>query len=131
VPVHLAVGFLLVGLTLAASGLLLSRTLAWSLAGLSGWAASIVLQMDTPHGEWLSLVLATLVTAALLTAFVLSRRYAYAVIGCAILLSIWPVSLYRILHDAVGAAIGLVAAGAVLIGTVIVLSRRRRISPAA
>jgi Predicted membrane protein (DUF2157) len=131
VPVHLAVGFLLVGLTLAASGLLLSRTLAWSLAGLSGWAASIVLQMDAPHGEWLSLVLATLVTAALLTAFVLNRRYAYAVIGCAILLSIWPVSLYRILHDAVGAAIGLVAAGAVLIGTVIVLSRRRRISPAA
>ncbi len=131
VPVHLAVGFLLVGLTLAASGLLLSRTLAWSLAGLSGWAASIVLQMDAPHGEWLSLVVATLVTAALLTAFVLSRRYAYAVIGCAILLSIWPVSLYRILDDAVGAAIGLVAAGAVLIGTVIVLSRRRRISPAA
>jgi hypothetical protein len=131
VPVHLAVGFLLVGLTLAASGLLLSRTLAWSLAGLSGWAASIVLQMDAPHGEWLSLAVATLVTAALLTAFVLSRRYAYAVIGCAILLSIWPVSLYRILDDAVGAAIGLVAAGAVLIGTVIVLSRRRRVSPAA
>jgi hypothetical protein len=131
VPVHLAVGFLLAGLTLAASGLLLSRTLAWSLAGLSGWAASIVLQMEAPHGEWLSLVVATLVTAALLTAFVLSRRYAYAVIGCAILLSIWPVSLYRILDDAVGAAIGLVAAGAVLIGTVIVLSRRRRVSPAA
>jgi len=131
VPVHLAVGFLLVGLTLAASGLLLSRTLAWSLAGLSGWAASIVLQMDAPHGEWLSLAVATLVTAALLTAFVLSRRYAYAVIGCAILLSIWPVSLYRILDDAVGAAIGLVGAGAVLIGTVIVLSRRRRVSPAA
>jgi hypothetical protein len=131
VPMHLAVGFLLVGLTLAASGLLLSRTLAWSLAGLSGWAASIVLQMEAPHGEWLSLVVATLVTAALLTAFVLSRRYAYAVIGCAILLSIWPVSLYRILDDAVGAAIGLVAAGAVLIGTVIVLSRRRRVSPAA
>ena len=131
VPVHLAVGFLLVGLTLAASGLLLSRTLAWSLAGLSGWAASIVLQMDAPYGEWLSLGVATLVTAALLTAFVLSRRYAYAVIGCAILLSIWPVSLYRILDDAVGAAIGLVAAGAVLIGTVIVLSRRRRVSPAA
>ena len=131
VPVHLAIGFLLVGLALAGSGLLLSRTLAWSLAGLSGWAASIVLQMDAPHGEWLSLAVATLVTAALLTAFVLSRPYAYAVIGCAILLSIWPVSLYRILDDAVGAAIGLVAAGAVLIGTVIVLSRRRRISTTA
>jgi hypothetical protein len=131
VPVHLAIGFLLVGLALAGSGLLLSRTLAWSLAGLSGWAASIVLQMDAPHGEWLSLAVATLVTAALLTAFVLSRRYAYAVIGCAILLSIWPVSLYRILDDAVGAAIGLVAAGAVLIGTVIMLSRRRRISTTA
>jgi Predicted membrane protein (DUF2157) len=128
VPVHLAIGFLLVGLALAGSGLWLSRTLAWSLAGLSGWAASIVLQMDAPHGEWLSLVVATLVTTALLTAFVLTRRYAYAVIGCAILLSIWPVSLYRILDDAVGAALGLVAAGAVLIATVIILSRRRRIS---
>ena len=121
VPVHLAVGFLLVGLALAASGLLLSRTLAWSLAGLSGWAASIVLQMDAPNGEWLSLVVATLVSAALLTAFVLTRRYLYAVIGCVILLiSGWP--LYWILDDAVGAAIGLVAAGAVLISSVVVLS---------
>jgi hypothetical protein len=129
VPAHLAVGFLLVGLILAASGLLLSRTLAWSLAGLSGWTASVVLQMDAPHGEWLSLVAATMVAAALLTAFVIARRYAYAVIGCAILLTIWPASLYRILDDnAVGAAIGLVAAGAVLIATVIVLSKRRRIS---
>ena len=131
VPVRLAVGFLLVALALAGSGLMLSRTLAWSLAGLSGWAASIVLQTDAPYGEWLSLVVATIVSAALLTAFVLTRRYAYAVIGCAILLTIWPVSLYRILDDAVGAAIGLVAAGAVLIGTVIVLSRRRRISTTA
>jgi hypothetical protein len=131
VPAHLAIGFLLVGLALAASGLLLSRTLAWSLAGLSGWAASIVLQADAPHGEWLSLVVATVVSAALFTAFVMTRRYVYAVIGCVILLSIWPVSLYRILDDAVGAAIGLVAAGAVLIGTVIVLSRRRRISTTA
>jgi Predicted membrane protein (DUF2157) len=131
VAMHLAVGFLLVGLVLAASGLLLSRTLAWSLAGLSGWATSIVLQMVTPHGEWLSLVAATIVSAALLSAFVLTRRYAYAVIGCAILLSIWPVSLYRIIDDAVGAAIGLVAAGAVLISTVVVLSRRRRRIPAA
>jgi Predicted membrane protein (DUF2157) len=128
VPIHLAVGFLLVAVALAASGLLLSRTLAWSLAGLSGWAASIVLQMDAPHGDWLSLVVATIVSAALLTAFVLTRRYAFAVIGCVILLSIWPVSLYRIVDDAVGAAIGLVAAGAVLIGTVIVLSRRSRLS---
>jgi hypothetical protein len=130
VAVHLAIGFLLVSVVLAVSGLFLSRTLAWSLAGLSGWATSIVLQMVTPHGDWLSLVVATIVSAALLTAFVLTRRYAYAVIGCVILLSIWPASLYRIIDDAVGAAIGLVAAGAVLISTVVVLSRRRRI-PAA
>ena len=89
------------------------------------------MQADAPYGERLSLVVATIVSGALLTAFVLMRRYAYAVIGCAILLTIWPVSLYRILDDAVGAAIGLVAAGAVLIGTVIVLSRRRRMSTAA
>jgi hypothetical protein len=88
--------------------------------------------MDAPHGEWLSLIAATLVAAALLTAFVIARRYPYAVIGCAILLTIWPASLYRILDDnAVGAAIGLVAAGAVLIATVIVLSKRRRISTTA
>jgi hypothetical protein len=127
---YLAVGFLLVGSALAASGLLLSRTLAWSLAGLSGWAASIALQ-GAANGEWLALLAATVVTAALLTAFVQTHRYAFAVIGCAILLSIWPVSLYRILDDAVGAAIGLVAAGTVLIATVIWLSRRGGISTTA
>ena len=124
---YLAVGFLLVGLALAGSGLLLSRTLAWSLAGLSGWAASIALQ-GASNGEWLSLLSATAVSAGLLTVFVQTHRYVFAVIGCAILLSIWPVSLYRILDDAVGAALGLVAAGAVLIGTVIWLTRRKRIS---
>jgi len=127
---YLAVGFLLVAVALAGSGLLLSRTLAWSLAGLSGWAASIALQ-GASNGEWLSLLCATVVTAALLTAFVQTRRYVFAVIGCAILLSLWPVSLYRIVDNAVGAAIGLVAAGAVLIGTVIWLTRRRRISTTA
>jgi hypothetical protein len=128
---HLAIGFLLVGLVVAACGLVLSRTLAWSLAGLSGWAASIALQTGA-DGEWPSLIVATLVAAALLTAFVITHRYAYAVIGCVILLTIWPTSLYRILdNNAVGAALGLVAAGAVLIATVIVLSRRRRVSTAA
>jgi hypothetical protein len=127
---YLAVGFLLVGVALAGSGLLLSRTLAWSLAGLSGWAAGIALQ-GAAHGEWLSLLCATVVTAALLTAFVQTHRYVFAIIGCAILLSVWPVSLYRIVDNAVGAAIGLVAAGAVLIGTVIWLTRRRRISTTA
>jgi hypothetical protein len=128
--VYLAVGFLLVAVALAGSGLLLSRTLAWSLAGLSGWAASIALQ-GAANGEWLSLLCATVVTAALLTAFVQTHRYVFAVIGCAILLSIWPVSLYRIIDNAVGAAIGLVAAGAILIRTVIWLTRRRRISTTA
>jgi hypothetical protein len=127
---YLAIGFLLVAMALAGTGLLLSRTLAWSLAGLSGWAASIALQ-GAANGEWLSLLCATVVTAALLTAFVQTHRYVFAIIGCAILLSIWPVSLYRIVDNAVGAAIGLVAAGAVLIGTVIWLTRRRRISTTA
>ena len=127
---YLAIGFLLVAMALAGSGLLLSRTLAWSLVGLSGWAASIALQ-GAANGEWLSLLCATVVTAALLTAFVQTHRYVFAIIGCAILLSVWPVSLYRIVDNAVGAAIGLVAAGAVLIGTVIWLTRRRRISTTA
>jgi len=130
VAAYLALGFLLVGLVLAASGFLVSPTVAWSLAGLSGWAASIALQGAT-NGDWLSLLAATVVSAALLTAFVQTRRYAFAVIGCAILLSIWPVSLYRIVDNAVGAAIGLVAAGAVLIGTVIWLTRRSRVSTTA
>jgi hypothetical protein len=124
---YLAVGFFLVALALAASGVLLSRTLAWSLAGLSGWAASIALQ-GAPNGEWLSLLAAAVVSSGLLTVFVQTHRYVFAVIGCAILLSMWPVSLYRILDDAVGAAIGLIAAGAVLIATVIWLTRRRRTS---
>jgi Predicted membrane protein (DUF2157) len=130
-PTQLAIGFLLVGLIVAASGLVLSRTLAWSLAGISGWAASIALQA-APDGEWPSMIVATVVSGALLTAFVITHRYAYAVIGCLILLTIWPASLYQILgNDAVGAAMGLVAAGAVLIATVVVLSRRRRISSVA
>jgi len=131
VPMQLAIGFLLVGVAVAACGLVLSRTLAWSLAGLSGWAASIALQ-TAPDGEWPSMIVATVVAGALLTVFVITHRYAYAVIGCLILLTIWPASLYQILgNDAVGAAIGLVAAGAVLIATVIVLSRRGRISTTA
>jgi hypothetical protein len=129
--VHLAVGFVLVGLAIAACGLVLSRTLAWSLAGISGWAASIAL-LTARDGEWPALLVASAVAAALFTVFVLTHRYAYAVIGCLILLTIWPASLYQILgNDAVGAAIGLVAAGAVLIAAVIVLSRRRRISTTA
>jgi hypothetical protein len=127
---YLAVGFLLVGMALAASGLLVSRTLAWSLAGLSGWTASIALQ-GAPNGEWLALLCATVVSAALLTVFVQTHRYVFAIIGCAILLSMWPVSLYRILNNAVGAAIGLIAAGGVLIGTVIWLTRRSRVSTTA
>jgi hypothetical protein len=65
-----------------------TRPIAGSLAGLSGWAASIALQ-GAPNGKWLSLLCATVVTAALLTAFVQTHGYVFAVIGCAMLLSIW------------------------------------------
>lgn len=126
IPLLLAGGFVLVAGLLGVTGLGLSRTLAWVLGGLSGGGACIALQAEPNLGEWLSLGLATVVASALLAAFVFSRRAALAVIGCLVVLSFWPISLYRIFDDALGTALGLVAAGAVLIGVVVVMSRRRR-----
>lgn len=126
IPLLLAAGFVLVTVLLGVTGLVLSRTLSWVLGGLSGTGASIALQAEPAVGEWLSLGMATLVASALLVAFVFTRRAALAVIGCLVVLSLWPISLYRIFDDALGTALGLVAAGAVLIGVVVVMSRRRR-----
>ena len=58
--------------------------------------------------------------------FVRIRRHALAAVGCLILLSTWPASLYRITDSVLGAALGLVGAGAVLITTVVLMSHRRR-----
>lgn len=126
IPVHLAIGFLIVAAVLTAAGFMISRTLAWTLAGLSGWAAGTGLQFEEAHGEWLSLVVSTVVVAILFFGFVMIRRHALAAVGCLILLSTWPASLYRITDSELGAALGLVAAGAVLIITVVLMSRRHR-----
>ncbi len=126
IPVHLAIGFLIVAAIFTAAGFMISRTLAWTLAGLSGGAASIGLQFEETHGEWLSLAVGTVIVAILFFGFVVIRRHALAAVGCLILLSTWPASLYRITDSELGAALGLVAAGAVLIITVVLMSRRRR-----
>ena len=130
IPAHLAIGFLIVAAIFTAAGFMISRTLAWTLAGLSGGAASIALQFEETHGEWLSLAVGTVIVAILFFGFVVIRRHALAAVGCLILLSTWPASLYRITDSELGAALGLVGAGGVLIVTVVLMSRRRRTHPA-
>jgi hypothetical protein len=121
----IAGGFLLTAIALAVIGRLLSRTLAWTLAGLSGWISALTVLYLEPGGEWYSLAVATVVAGALLVGFVLERRYLLAGLGCAVLLTLWPAALYQIFSSALGVALGLIAAGAVLITVVVVLSRRR------
>ena len=124
VAYSLAAGFLLVGLLLAAAGMVQGRHVAWTLAGLSGWAATIPL-VASEH-SYLALAVATVVAAALFVGVVRLQIYAFAVVGCLIVLSMWPVALYQILDSALGVALGLVAAGCVLIASAVVLARVRR-----
>jgi len=125
--VYLAVAFLVVGVVLALVGFVLSRTLAWSLAGLSGWASAAIWLAAPVEGEWFALVVATSVSGLLLFSFVRTHAYSLAVIGCLVLLTLWPTCLYEIFHSALGVATGLIAAGGVLIATVAVMSRLRRV----
>lgn len=116
--------FLLVGGLMVGCGLLLNRPVAWTLAGLSGWAAALTLiSFDHPYP---AMGLATLTAAALFVGVVRLQLYAFAVVGCLLTLSIWPWALYRILDSALGVAVGLVAAGCALIAAAVVLTRRRR-----
>ena len=117
-------GFLVVSVLLVGFGLLLSRHVGWTLAGLSGWVAALVL-MSFEH-PYLAIVLATLVAAALFVGLVRLQMYGFAVVGCLLVLSIWPWALYQILDSAFGVAVGLVAAGGVLIASAVVLARLRR-----
>jgi hypothetical protein len=125
--VYLAVGFLVVGAVLAVVGFVLSRRLAWSLAGLSSWVSAATWLAAPVQGEWVALIVATLVSGLLLFAFVRTRAYSLAVIGCLVLLTLWPTCLYEIFESALGVATGLIAAGGVLIATVVVMSRLRRV----
>lgn len=117
-------GFLLVGLVLIGTGLVLGRDLAWVLAGLSGWAATVPV-LASEH-SYLALAISTVVAAALFVGAVRLRLYSFAVVGCLIVLSIWPIALYQILDTALGVALGLVAGGAVLITAAVLIARRRR-----
>lgn len=120
----LAGGFLVVGLLMVGAGLLLSRHVAWTLAGISAWVACLVLMGD--EHSYLAMGLATLTAAALFVGVVRRQLYALAVVGCLLVLSIWPWALYQLLDSALGVAVGLVIAGSVLIAAAVVLTRRRR-----
>lgn len=123
----LSVGFLAVGLIFLGAGTLLGRQLAWSLAGLSGLiAVGPLLAFDR---SVLALGLGTLVAALLFTGMIRLQAYALGVVGGLAVLSTWPAALYQLVGTAIGVALGLVAAGAVLIGAAVLLSRRRRQRP--
>ena len=119
-----AAGYVLVALVLVPCGLLLHRHVAWTLAGVSVWVSSMVL-MAFEH-SYLAVGLATVAAAALFVGVVRLQMYALAVVGCLLVLSIWPWALYQILDSALGVAVGLVAAGSVLIAAAVVLTRLRR-----
>jgi len=119
----IAGGFLVVGLVLVVAGIFLDRRVAWTLAGLSGWAATIPL-VAFDH-NYLALAVATVVAGALFVGVVRLKTYAFAIVGCLIVLSMWPVTLYQILDTALGVALGLVAAGCALIASAVVLARWR------
>jgi hypothetical protein len=119
----IAVGWLVVGMLFVGAGLVLGRDLAWSLAGISGWASTAPL-LSFEH-SYLALALASVVAAGLFIGVVRLQTYAFAVVGCLIVLSIWPIALYQILDTALGVALGLVAAGCVLIAAAVVISRLR------
>jgi hypothetical protein len=114
-----------VGLALVAAGMLLGGEVAWTLAGLSGWAATLPL-VGFGH-SYLALAVATADAGALFVGVVLLKKeYAFAIVGCLIVLSMWPVALYQILDTALGVALGLMAAGCVCIRSGVVLARRRQ-----
>lgn len=124
----IAAGFGVVAVLMGLAGIWRHRTAAWVLAGLSGWAASVALLSTQPpiRAAYLCLLVASVVAAALFAAFVRLHSPWYAVLGCLIMLSMWPVGLQRILASAVGVALGLVVAGGLLIAAAAVLSQMRR-----
>ena len=81
------------------------------------------------RGEVMALVVGTAGPAALLVAYGRRHASAYAVVGCSILLVIWPTALYQLTDNMAGVAIGLVVASAVLLVAVLLLSRRQRRVP--
>ncbi|MFG1819686.1 hypothetical protein ACGFIF_38410 [Kribbella sp. NPDC049174] len=117
-------GFILVAFVLAMLGLVRDQVTAWSLAGAAMFSSSICWLIQE-RGEIMALAVGTAGPAALLFAYGRRHASAYAVVGCAILLVIWPTALYQLTDNMAGVAIGLVVASAVLLVAVLLLSRRR------
>ncbi|GAA0590873.1 hypothetical protein HPO96_04625 [Kribbella sandramycini] len=117
-------GFILVAFVLAMLGLVRDQVTAWSLAGAAMFSSSICWLIQE-RGEIMALAVGTAGPAALLVAYGLRRASAYAVVGCSILLVIWPTALYQLTDNVAGVAIGLVVASVALLFAVLLLSRRR------
>jgi hypothetical protein len=117
-------GFILVAFVFAMLGLVRDQVTSWSLAGAAMFSSSICWLVQE-RGEIMALAVGTAGPAALLVAYGRTRHSAYAVVGCAILLVIWPTALYQLTDNLAGVAVGLVIASAVLLLAVLMLSRRR------
>ncbi|MGC4943424.1 hypothetical protein [Kribbella sp. DT2] len=118
-------GFILVAFVLAMVGLARDQVTSWSLAGAAMFSSSICWLIQD-RGEVMALAVGTAGPAALLVAYGRVHASAYAVVGCSILLVIWPTALYQLTDNVAGVAIGLVIASAGLLVAVLVLSRRQR-----
>lgn len=118
-------GFILVAIIMALLGLLRDQVTAWSLAGAAMFSSSMCWLVQD-HGEAMALAVGTAGSAALLVAYGQHRASAYAVVGCSILLVVWPTALYQLTDNLAGVAIGLVVASVVLFCAVLLLSRRQR-----
>ncbi len=118
-------GFILVAFVMAMTGLLRDQVTAWSLAGAAMFSSSICWLIQE-RGEVMALAVGTAGPATLLVAYGRRHASAYAVVGCSILLVIWPISLYQLTGNVAGVAIGLVIASTALLVAVLVLTRRER-----
>ena len=117
-------GFILVAFVMAVLGLVRDQVTAWSLAGAAMFSSSICWLVQD-RGEIMALAVGTAGPAALLYAYGRRRSSTYAVVGCAILLVIWPTALYQLTDNLAGVGVGLVIASGVLLVAVLLLSRRR------
>ncbi|WP_020391476.1 hypothetical protein [Kribbella catacumbae] len=118
-------GFILVAFVMAMVGLVRDQVTAWTLAGAAMFSSSICWLIQE-RGEVMALAVGTAGPAALLVAYGRRHASAYAVVGCSILLVIWPISLYQLTNNVAGVAIGLVIASTALLLAVLVLTRRER-----
>ncbi|QNE21512.1 DUF2157 domain-containing protein [Kribbella qitaiheensis] len=118
-------GFILVAFVMSMLGLVRDQVTAWALGGAAMFSSSICWLIQE-RGEVMALAVGTAGPAALLVAYGRRHASAYAVVGCSILLVIWPTALYQLTDNVAGVAIGLVVASAALLISVLLLTRRQR-----